>query len=77
VATTNADVERSMRDHDVKAAVRNRFVQMGLSEIEVEVRDGTVTLRGEIPSAERSKAVRAAAEASPDVGRVDDQLVAR
>lgn len=75
VVTTGAAVERGTRDRDVQAAVQHRFVQMNLSGIDVMVRHGIVTLRGEIPSADRANAVLAAAEASPDVVRVDDRLL--
>jgi len=77
VATTAADLDRSKRDREVRAAVQERIAGVGLSGVEVEVRDGVVTLRGEVTVGDRAAAVRAATEASANVVRVDDKLVVR
>src|SRR4051794_40239153 len=70
--------ERLARQPDrevVDVATRDRedrLVRIGVDGVEVEVHDGNVRLRGDVPAAGRAAVVNAATEASPEVVRVDD-----
>jgi osmotically-inducible protein OsmY len=69
--TTPTPVAAS-EDNALKNTVQANLTKAGISGVTVEVKDGVVTLKGEVPSAKFADAVKAANDAKPK--RVDNQL---
>ena len=59
-------------DNALKNTVQANLTKAGISGVTVEVKDGVVTLKGEVPTAKFQDAVKAAQDAKPK--RVDNQL---
>lgn len=59
-------------DNALKNTVQANLTKAGISGVTVEVKDGVVTLKGEVPSAKFADAVKAANDAKPK--KVDNQL---
>ena len=69
--TTPTPVAAS-EDNALKNTVQANLTKAGISGVTVEVKDGVVTLKGEVPSAKFADAVKAANDAKPK--KVDNQL---
>ena len=59
-------------DNALKNTVEANLTKAGVSGVTVEVKDGVVTLKGSVPTAKFTDAVKAANDAKPK--RVDNQL---
>lgn len=71
VMTTPTPVAAS-EDNALKNTVQANLTKAGISGVTVEVKDGVVTLKGEVPTAKFQDAVKAAQDAKPK--KVDNQL---
>lgn len=71
VASTPTPVAAS-EDNALKNTVQANLTKAGISGVTVEVKDGVVTLKGEVPTAKFADAVKAANDAKPK--KVDNQL---
>ncbi len=77
VELTAGDIAFNPQDRAIKDAVRERLNERGIEGVWLDVREGIVTMQGEVPRDKHAEALRAAQEASPGVRRIDDLLVIR
>ena len=71
------DIAFNPEDRAIKDAIRQKLNEMGASNVWLDVRDGIVTMQGEIPRDKHGAVVREAQGASPAIKRIDDLLVIR
>lgn len=70
--TATATPVAASEDNALKNTVQANLTKAGISGVTVEVKDGVVTLKGEVPTAKFQDAVKAAQDAKPK--KVDNQL---
>jgi osmotically-inducible protein OsmY len=75
--TGAGDIAFNPEDRAIKDAVRQRLNAGGIAGVWLDVREGVVTMQGEVPRGKHADALRAAQEASPAIKRIDDLLVVR
>lgn len=72
MATATPTPVAASEDNALKNTVEANLTKAGVTGVTVEVKDGVVTLKGSVPSAKFTDAVKAANDAKPK--KVDNQL---
>lgn len=72
MATATPTPVAASEDNALKNTVEANLTKAGVTGVTVEVKDGVVTLKGSVPSAKLTDAVKAANDAKPK--KVDNQL---
>lgn len=64
-------------DTAIRNAVTANLTKAGVTTVTVDVKDGVVTLKGDVPRASLQKAMQAANEATPRPARVENQMTVK
>ena len=75
--TGAGDIAFNPEDRAIKDAVRQRLDANAVGGVWLDVREGIVTMQGEVPREKHAAALKSAQEASPAIKRIDDLLVIR
>jgi len=75
--TGAADVAFNPEDRALKDAIRQRLDLAGIRGVRIDVRDGVVTMQGELPRDRYQEALHAVQAQGAAVKRVDDLMVPR